>query len=141
LSTIWDALTRNGARTDRLSPDAALRGRTYAISFDRVWNAALDVCRGSKRAWEVTTSDDQNGVIRAVTPKRLLGAVADVTVRVTLDANGQTRVDVESLSRDSTRDLGANRKRIQRFLPALDRRLGATSAQILEDSVEVEATG
>jgi hypothetical protein len=140
LSTIWDALTQNGARTDRLSPDAALRGRTYAISFDRVWNAALDVCRGAKRGWEVTTADDQNGVIQAVTPKRLLGAVADVTVRVTLDADGQTRVDVESTSRDSTRDLGANRKRIQRFLPALDRKLGATHAQILVDSVEVEAS-
>ena len=109
MSTLWDALTRNGARTDRLSPDAALRGRTYAIPFDRVWHASLDVCRGASRAWEVTTSDDQSGLILAVTPKRLLGAIADVTVRVTLDENAQTRVDVESTSRDSTRDLGANR--------------------------------
>jgi hypothetical protein len=138
LSTIWDALTRNGARTDRLSPDAALRGRTYAISFDRVWNAALDLCRGAARGWEITVADDQSGVIQAVTPKRLLGAVADVTVRVTLDENGQTRVDVESTSRDSQRDLGANRKRILRFLPALDRKLGATHAQILDDSMEAE---
>jgi uncharacterized protein (DUF1499 family) len=140
LSTIWDALTRNGARTDRQSPDAALRGRTYAISFDRVWNAALEVCSGAARGWVVTTADDQVGLIQAVTPKRLLGAVADVTVRVTLDENGQTRVDVEAMSRDSTRDLGANRKRIRRFLPALDRKLGATHAQILEDSPPVEAT-
>jgi hypothetical protein len=140
LSTLWDALTRNGARTDRLSPDAALRGRTYAIPFERVWNASLDVCRGSARGWEVTIADDQNGVIQAVTPKRLLGAVADVTVRVTLDENAQTRVDVESTSRDSTRDLGSNRKRIQRFVSALDRKLGATHAQILDDSPGVAAS-
>jgi hypothetical protein len=137
LSIFWDALTRNGARTDRLSPDVTLRGRTYAIPFERVWTAVLEVCRGGSRGWEVAVADDQTGLVQAVTPKRLLGAVADVTVRVTLDENAQTRVDVESLSRDSTRDLGANRKRIQRFLPALDRKLGATAAQILVDPVEV----
>jgi hypothetical protein len=141
LSTLWDALTRNGARTDRLSPDAALRGRTYAIPFDRVWNAVLEVCRGGSRGWEVTVSDDQTGVVHAVAPKRLLGAAADVTVRVTLDRNAQTRVDVESTTRDTTRDLGANRKRIRRFLPALDRKLGATPAQILDDWTEVGVPG
>ena len=41
------ALTQNRAETDPHSPDSGLRGRTYAISFDRVWTAAqiLDATR------------------------------------------------------------------------------------------------
>jgi hypothetical protein len=121
--SVWAALTQNGARTDRDSPDDALRGRTYAIPFDRVWNAALELSKGGQRRWEIVRADDEAGVIEAVTPKRLLGGVADVVVRVGLDENGQTRVDAEARSRDANRDMGANRQRIRRFMDALDRKL------------------
>jgi hypothetical protein len=141
LNGIWAAVTRNGARTERDSPDAALRGRTYTIPFDRVWNAALALASGEHRGWRVVAYDDLFGEIHAVAPRRLIGEKADVRVRVRLDANGQTRVDVESKSRGSTRDWGANRQRIRRLIKALDNKLGATPAQILSDPLELTPTG
>ena len=137
MSGLWTALTRNGALTNRKSPDAALRGRTYTIPFDRVWNAALLLAGGELKGWRVVHHDDQGGHISAVVPKRLLGQPADVLVTVRLDEDGQTRVDVESTSRNAKRDWGSNRRRIHRFLAALDGKLGATAEQILNDTPEV----
>lgn len=135
-----DGLTRNGARTDRRSLDEALRGRTYAIPFDRVWNAALALAGGGLRGWSVNRSDDQVGVVDAVSVPPLLGPPADVRIRIGLDANAQTRVDMEARSRTTRGDLGSNRRRIRRFIDALDRKLGATPAQILDGSREPSVT-
>lgn len=132
MSGLWGALTRNGARTDPASPDPALRGRTYAIPFDRVWSAALELAGGNLRGWRLVEADDQGGLIVAEATRRLLRGVADVRVRVGLDADGQTRVDADSASRGGGPDLGADRRRIRRFMAALDARLGATPGQILE---------
>jgi hypothetical protein len=141
LKQLWIALTDNGALTDRRSPDPVLRGRTYAISFDRVWNAALQLAGGGLRGWRVVHEDDHSGHLSAVAPRALIGKPADVLVSVRLDADGQTRVDVESTSRGTKRDWGANRRRIRRFLSALDQKLGATPAQILDSSQELTPTG
>jgi uncharacterized protein (DUF1499 family) len=54
-----------------------------------------------------------------------LGTAGDVEIRVGLDENGQTRVDLRSTSRGKKIDFGANRRRIVRFQNALDRSLGA----------------
>jgi hypothetical protein len=134
LSALWVGLTQNWAQTDRLSPDAALRGRTYTIPFERVWNAALELAGGGLRGWKVVHHDDQGGHISAVAPRRLIGRAADVLVTVRLDADGQTRVDVESTTVAAKRDFGSNRRRIRRFLSALDQKLGATAAQILDET-------
>ena len=140
MSGVGDGLRRNGARTDRRSLDDALRGRTYAIPFDRVWNAALALAGGELRGWGVSRSDDQGGVADAVSTPLLLGAAADVRIRIGLDSNGQTRVDMEAKSRTGRGDLGSNRRRIRRFMDALDRKLGATPAQILDGSRELSPT-
>jgi hypothetical protein len=140
LSALWADFTSNGARTDRRSRDAALRGRTYAIPFDRVWNAALQLASGELSGWGVNRSDDHAGVLDAVASPLLFGPMADVRVRIGLDANGQTRVDVEARSRTSRGDLGGNRRRIRRFIAALDRKLEATPAQILDGSREASLT-
>ena len=133
-------LTRNRAETDPHSPDRRLRGRTYAISFDRVWNAAVELAGGGLRRWTLISADDEEGVIRATALSAILGHRHDVRVRVRLDENAQTRVDVLSVLPCRRGDWGANARRIHRFLGALDARLNATSAQILDSSRQPQFT-
>lgn len=122
---IWRGLTHNRAFTDDESGDRRLRPRTYAVPFATVWDGALAIARGT-RGWTVTASDPVGGEIVAEAATRLWKFVDDVWIRVSLDDDGQTRVDVTSASRTGRADLGANARRIARFLHALDRRvLGA----------------
>ena len=131
-------LTQNRAETDPSSPDPRLRGRTYAISFDRVWNAALALSGGQLPRWSVSSADDGEGIIRARVRALLLRKVDDVRIEVILDENAQTRVDMVSASLRSKRDLGANARHIDRFLGALDQELEATQDQILDARVEAQ---
>jgi len=105
--------------------DARLRGRTYAIPFDRVWTQALALAAGKLRGWSVVSADDVEGEIRAET-RGLLGGASDVVIRIGLDRDAQTRVDVTSASRNGRVDFGANARRIVRLLRALDRALAPT---------------
>ena len=116
------ALTRNRAWTDPGSPDRRLRGRANAVPFAEVWRAALETARAHPR-WTVTTTDTRSGVIEAEARTALWRFVDDVQVRVWLDDDGSTRVDLTSQSRVGGADLGTNARRIARFLHALDRRL------------------
>ena len=133
-------LSGNRAETDPCSPDPQLRGRTYAIPFDRVWNAAHALSEGGLPRWSVSSADDEEGVIRARARTLVLRRVDDIRITVDLDENGQTRVDVASVSLRRKRDLGANARRIHRFLRALDAKLGATPAQILDATGELQFT-
>ena len=117
---IWRALTRNRAFTDDESPDPRLRVRTYGIPFAAVWDAALAIARGT-RGWTVTASDPLAGEIVAESATRMWKFVDDVWIRISLDEDGQTRVDMTSASRVGRADLGNNARRIARFLHALDR--------------------
>jgi len=132
LSSLLTRLTGTQARTFPTSPDPRLRGRTYAIPFDRVWTAALSLAGGGLARWEVVDDDDQTGIIRAVATTWPRGKEDDVRIQVGLDPNGQTRVDVVSTARDGKRDLGRNARRIGSFLRKLDARLDAGPAQILD---------
>jgi uncharacterized protein (DUF1499 family) len=107
------------------SPDARdprLRGRTYAIPFVEVWDTAQDVAR-SRRGWTVTGTDARAGEITVEARTLLWRFTDDVRIRLSLDPDGMTRVDVESAARVGRGDLGTNARRIARFLHALDRRL------------------
>lgn len=115
--TILQALTRNRAETRPDAADARMRGRTYAIRFDAVWRAAL---AEAQRRWTVTDSDASRGTIRAEARTSLWKFVDDVQVDVSLDEAGLTRVDLRSQSRRGGGDLGANARRIRRFLRRLD---------------------
>lgn len=132
MSGILRGLTRNRAETDPRADDWRLRGRTYAIPFDRVWSAALAVCAGGLPRWSLVSADDQAGVIRARALTRLLRRPSDVRVSIGLDENGQTRVDLASVAVGRRRDLGSNARVIHRFLDGLDLKLGATPEQILD---------
>ena len=126
------SLTENQAATDPTSDDGRLRGRTYAIPFEDVWQASLALCRGGMRGWSVLSADDQRGVIEAVSEAFLTGREDDVRVHIHLDENAQTRVDLWSGSQKSRANLGRNRRVIGRFLRRLDRRLDAGVGQILD---------
>ena len=120
--SLWTALTRNRAQTRPDHPDPRLRGRAYAVPFSTVWKAALETAESRPR-WTVTDSDPRAGEIVAESRTLLWRFVDDVRIRVSLDPDGDTRVDVESASRKGSADLGTNARRIARFLHALDRHL------------------
>ena len=116
------ALTRNRAWTTPDSPDRRLRGREYPVPYADVWEAALETARKRPR-WTVTEARPRTGEIHAEARTRLWGFTDDVTIRVSLDGDGMTRVDVVSQSRVGKADLGTNARRIARFLHALDRHI------------------
>lgn len=119
---IWRGLTHNRAFTDDDAPDPRLRAREYAVPFAAVWDAALRIAQ-STRGWTVTASDPRAGEIVAEARTTLWKFVDDVWIRVSLDDDGQTRLDMTSASRKGSADLGTNARRIARFLHALDRQV------------------
>ena len=125
-------VTKNRARTDPSSADRRLRGRTYAIPFDHVWSAALQIANRRIRGWSVTASNDESGVIEVESVTLVMRFIDDVRISVGLDENAQTRVDVESASRVGRWDLGRNKRTIGRFLRRLDHALEARPGQILD---------
>jgi hypothetical protein len=141
MSEVWRALVGSDVRTDPGSPDPALRGRTYAIPFDRVWNAALASADGKLRGWKVVRSDDVSGVLDVEVESALGKRFSDVRVRVGLDSNGQTRVDAQASERKGSVELGGNRRRLRRFMRALDEQLAATPGQILHEARETSSIG
>ena len=132
MSPLPRGFTHNQAHTDPASEDHRLRGRTYAIPFDRVWTESAHVARKRMWGWTVTTEDNQLGVLEAESVTLILRFVDDVHVSVGLDDNGQTRVDVTSASRIGRGDLGRNPRTIGRFIRKLDRALHVQAGQILD---------
>ena len=129
---MWKGFTERAARTSPDSADPVLAGRTYAIPFDPVWNAALELSSGGLKGWELVSADDQLGVIRADVRGPWLPLEANVLVSVVLDPNGQTRVDMSALGNHRGGDLGVNYRRIRRFFDSLDLSLDARPGQILK---------
>jgi len=128
---ILRGLTEHQAGTDPKSEDPRLLGRTYAIPFESVWQAATRLAGGGIRGWALWVADDQIGVIEAST-NPLVGPAADVRITVGLDENAQTRVDLTSTSRTTRGDLGRSRRNIGTYLRRLDKLLEAQPGQILD---------
>lgn len=129
--TLVQGLRKNRASTHPHHEDPDLRGRTYAIPFDDVWEATVYLAGGGLSRWLVLRADDGPGIVQAEVRPLLWGENADVLIRVKLDRNAQTRVDATSSSRGTRGDLGASKRRVLRFFQALDQRLSATHKQIL----------
>jgi uncharacterized protein (DUF1499 family) len=121
---IWTALTRNVAQTRPDAADPRLRGRAYPVPFSAVWDAALATAHAMPR-WTVGEPDARSGTLRAEAHTALWKFTDDVTIHISLDDNGLTRVDLRSSSRVGRADLGTNARRVARFLHALDARLAA----------------
>jgi len=119
----------NHAETRPDSEDSRLRGRTYSIPFDTVWNAALLVAEEDMRRWDVISWEDRSGIIVIEAHGRFLKRTDDVRIHVSLDDDAQTRIDLTSRSRKGKADLGANARRIGRFFKLLDARLGLPASR------------
>lgn len=126
---LWRAFTRNIAVTGPHADDPRLRGRTYAIPFERVWQAALALTGGGLRRWTLVHADDEEGIIRAQAEPVVLGATAEVTIRIGLDADAQTRVDARARSRRGVVDFGANARRIGKLFRGLDHALAVNRSR------------
>ncbi|MFO7894882.1 MAG: DUF1499 domain-containing protein [Longimicrobiales bacterium] len=116
-------LTRNVAFTSPDAGDSRMRGRTYAIPFEDVWQASLRLVDGELRRWQLLEADDREGIIRGVARGLSDRFSSAVTIRITLDHNAQTRVDALSASRSGRYDLGSNARRLRKFFRSLDRAL------------------
>jgi len=68
----------------------------------------------------VTWSDPSAGLLEAMATSRLFGFRDDVAIRVRREADGTSRVDVRSKSRDGQGDLGVNAARIRTFVGAIE---------------------
>lgn len=118
-------------RTDPGAPDARLRGRRYAIPFERVWAASYRLVSGGLPHWGLTWEDDRSGVLEGRVPQRILRPAGHVRVRVFLDADAQTCVQMAAGPVSGGRDLGTSRRRILRFFDALDAELTPRPGQVL----------
>lgn len=118
-------LTQNVAFTTSDAEDTRLRGRTYAIPFEAVWQAAHHVITRELRHWTLQAEDDQEGTLRAEARGRIRKLTSGVLVHIVLDRDAQTRVDAMSALREGRADYGVNARRLARFFRLLDRRLDA----------------
>ena len=139
LDAVVRGLTRNIAFSSPEAEDPRMRGRTYAIPFEDVWQASLDLMDGGLRRWEVLESDDQEGIIRGLVHGLGARFTSAVTVRITLDADAQTRVDALSASRVGRYDLGSNARRLRKFFRTLDRTLEEVRGREIE-TLRVDGT-
>lgn len=112
--------------TDARSDDRRLRGGTYAVQFGEVWRAALIVAR-TLRGWEVLRTDARDGVIEAQVQSWIWKRPDRIEVRITLDEVGLTRVDLASAPLAFRLGSGLSRRRVGRFMRALEAALQSAS--------------
>ena len=115
-----------GDKIVETAPDAAderLRGRTYAIPFARVWDAAHALAAEGLRGWKLIDHDDYEGVMNAEAHSLMWRRAGIVEIRIRLDENAQTRVDLRAGPKPGESDFGASARRIARFCRALDERV------------------
>ncbi len=115
------ALIRNRAATATDHADPGLRTRRYSAPLPLVREDAREIADGGLAGWKVTDESEADGWIRAEATTRFFRFVDDVEIELRADDGDRTRVDVRSASRVGVTDLGANARRIRRFLRQLDR--------------------
>ncbi len=125
------ALTKYRAETNPWSEDPRLIGRTYTIPFEEVWRTCMKFVAEHGR-WRLLQADDLAGFIRVRCTTFVFRIEDNLEIRVGLDENGLTRVDVRAGSRKGRADLGTNARRVGRFFKKLDRLLGAGDGKILD---------
>jgi uncharacterized protein (DUF1499 family) len=92
----------------------------FAKPADAVFAGAVAAAR--RMGWTVVATVPAEGRLEATASTPWFGFVDDVVVRVTAAPQG-ARVDVRSVSRVGRSDLGANAKRIRKYIGALTREL------------------
>lgn len=130
-SRLASALTKYRAETNPWSEDPRLIGRTYAIPFEEVWRACMKFVAERGR-WRLLQADDLAGFIRVRCTTLVFRREDILEIRVGLDENALTRVDVRAGSRRGRTDLGVNVRRVGRFFEKLDGLLGGGHCKILD---------
>ena len=140
MSALLDGLKERDAKTEPGHEDVRLRGRTYAIPFDTVWQAALSLGGRGIRGWSIVRTNDQHGVLQLLVQPGIgpHSKHVDVRVDIGLDQNAQTRVDMQAVSRTQRGDMGRAKRLVHRFFTHLDQRLEAGPGTIL-DPAELDA--
>ncbi len=119
-STVSRWFTENVA--DTRTPDGP-EGRAYAAPFASAWDSLLELIR-QRYGWKLIHADEELGLITVVCTSPVLRFRDDLTVWVSLDENGVTRIEARSESRKGKGDIGVNWRRIDRLLGHLDRAIG-----------------
>jgi hypothetical protein len=102
-----------------------VRDRTYPVGSRRVFDIADQLV--AERGWEpllrhVPVVGDPDGQINAVAAT-LFGFRDEVAIRLAAQPDGSTRVSMRSISLTAFHEPGANGRRIEDFLAALDDRI------------------
>ena len=87
-----------------------------AITFEHALETAENM------GWEIVAADPERGIIEATDTTFWFGFQDDVVIRILADPDG-SRVDMRSKSRVGMSDVGANARRIRRFMEQLEERL------------------
>jgi uncharacterized protein (DUF1499 family) len=78
---------------------------------------AIDAAR--EMDWEIVSTDTPSGRIEATDTTTWFGFKDDIVVRIRPEPSGGSRVDVRSVSRVGSSDVGANAARIRKYLSRL----------------------
>ena len=97
-------------------------GRLYTASFADVWDRVLEEVRMQAR-WNLVHHDEDLGLITVRCRGFLNAGASLLTIWVSLDDNGLTRLDLRSVP-ETRRDLGAGERRVRGLLDRLDRAFG-----------------
>jgi len=139
LKRVRGMFASGGAATAPDASDERLRGRTYAVPFDEVWECSVRLAGGGLSGWRVLEADDVAGVLRAAQRGRLRRAERAATVRIGFDADAQTRVDLDIAGAPGGPDFGAAARAIHRFCRALDRELIRRRGESTQGPIRLDA--
>ncbi len=118
-----------GGNSNPLAYDAEVLGPVQSEAYPNVKTYVSDLTPSAAHAkalaivgdlgWELVASDEEGGLIEATETTALWGFKDDIVIRFQ-PIGDQLEVDLRSVSRIGRSDLGANAKRIEKFLQAFD---------------------
>jgi hypothetical protein len=97
-------------------------GRLYTAAFATVWDRLLEDVR-SRNRWELVHHDEDLGLITIRCRGFLPAGVGLLSIWVSLDSNGLTRVDLRYVP-ETRRGSGAGERRIRELVGRMDHALG-----------------
>jgi hypothetical protein len=118
--------SRAGRPTDSDPVDTRLpggpEGRLYAASFAAVWDRLLEEVRSRSR-WELVHHDEDLGLITVRCRGFLPAGAGLLSIWVSLDDDGLTRLDLRYVP-ETSRGSGAGARRIRDLVGRMDHALG-----------------
>jgi hypothetical protein len=98
--------------------------RVYEVPFAEVWDEVVGEVERRPR-WTLSHRDEELGLISVTCRSPVPRLIDDLTVWISLDEDGLTRVELLSKSRNGRGDFGVNRRRIEGLLRHLDHAVGS----------------